>query len=337
MEAAGKDKINERFQGEEPEIFDIEHVTGYDDFPERLAEAEQDYREACEAFLQTHPGQESIMKAAENAEQAARVLYSRVQVIFLMSKSTKEQIDHAHKILDMLTKDSCARERTCSQYYRKLKEVHPEQQERLSRILREKQKRMKFLDRCMATQAYYLKKQRKAKKAADPILEAQTRASARGARIRQFIPEGSRFCPPHIFPHDPIPDGLPVPAAPAVYRRFKKMDPGELVFNAEHNNFELPPDYVSEDGLMDGESVKWDYEKHKITMKYRGGVPVTWDFKQYIELWEVPNPADWSVQYEMRIRAQEMFEPEPGILEHRDCEDEVPEYDLIPGTGSGKR
>ena len=102
MEAAGKDKIIERFQGEEPEIFDIEHVTGYDDFPERLAEAEQDYREACEAFLQTHPGQESIMKAAENAEQAARVLYSRVQVIFLMSKSTKEQIDHAHKILDML-------------------------------------------------------------------------------------------------------------------------------------------------------------------------------------------------------------------------------------------
>ena len=327
---AGKDNVIERFQGEEPEVFDVEQITGFDSFAERLAEAEQDYREACEEFLQAHPGKESIMAAAEETEKAARTLYSRVQVIFLMPKATEADIAHAHEILDILSKDSCARERTCSQYYRKLREAHPEQKERISRVRKEKQKRMKFLDRCLATQAHYLKKQKKEQKGADPILEAETRASARAARIRQYIPEGGRFCPPHIFPHDPIPWGSPVPPAPEVYRRFKKIDPRELDFNMEHCNFELRPDYISEDGLLDGQSVVWDYEKHKVTMKYRGGVPVTWDFKQYIDRREVMNPADWSVQYDMRIWDQELYEPEPGLLEHRPQEEEPPEYDRIP-------
>ena len=308
--------ISEKFQGEEPEIFAVEPVTDFDSFPDRLQEAEEDYNKACETFRLENPGMETIMQAAERVERAAKALYSRVTVIFLMPESTPEERAHAHEILDRLTKDSCIREKTCSNLYRKVCEVHPDQTDRLSGLLIEKQKRMKFLDRCMATQAHYQKDRKSTKDAAAEQQEKEIRRSYKAHRMRQLIPAGGRFCPPRVFPHDPIPEGHPVPWPPDVYQQFKKLEPEELVFNAEQHNFELPPDYLSEDGKMDGESIRWDYEKHKVAMKYRGEEPVIWDFRQYIGLDEVPKPEDWDAQYYIRLDAQFRAEQQSGILTH---------------------
>ena len=308
--------ISEKFQGEEPEIFAVEHITDFDSYFERLQEAELDYREACEEFLEANPGADTIMEAAELVEQAAKALYSRVTVIFLMPEASAEDRAYARNVLDRLTKDSCARERTCSQMYRRVREVHPEQKDRIRRLRKAKQKRMKFLDRCMATQAHYQKDRKSTKDAAAEQQKKEIRRSYKAHRMRQLIPAGGRFCPPRVFPHDPIPEGRPVPWPPDVYQQFKKLEPEELVFNAEQHNFELPPDYLSEDGKMDGESILWDYEKHKVAMKYRGEEPVIWDFRQYIALDEVPKPEDWDAQYYIRLDAQFRAEQQGGILIH---------------------
>ena len=61
----------------------------------------------------------------------------------------------------------------------------------------------------------------------------------------------------------------------------------------------------------------WDYEKHKVAMKYRGGEPVTWDFRQYIGLRDVPKPEDWDIQYNLRLRDQWEADRVQGILQHR--------------------
>ena len=256
--------INERFKGEEPEIFEAAHVTDYDSYADRLREAEDDYREACEEFLKSNPGAETIMDAAALVEQAAKVLYSRVTVIFKMAEAAPEDRQYARQILDMLTKDSCARERTCSQLYRKVRAAHPDQKERLHKLLKEKQKRMKFLDRCMATQAHYLNEKQTAKDVADAEQAERVRKSYKAHRLRQIIPAGGRFCPPRIFPPERIPEGQPVPWPPEVYQRFKKLEPEDLVFNVEQYNFELRPDYVSEDGKMDAESITWDYDNKTV-------------------------------------------------------------------------
>lgn len=183
------------------------------------------------------------MEAAEDAERASRELYSRVQVIFLMKESSDEDRAHAHEILGMLTKDSCKRERTCSDLYRKVREAHPDQKDRLHKLMRQKQKRMKFTDRCMATQAHYQKKNQTHEQ--ESAQEKEVRRSYRAHRLRQRIPEGGRFCPPRIFPHDRVPEGRPVSWPPEVYMDFKSLEPEELVFNMEHYNFELPPDFRS--------------------------------------------------------------------------------------------
>ncbi len=137
----GNNKLNNKYQDEEPEIFDVEPVTDFDSFCDRLQEAEADYKEACETFRRANPGSEGIMKAAEIVERAAKALASRVQVIFLMQDSSPEERAHARETLDMLTKDSCKREKICSNLYRKVREVHPDQNERVNKLLIDKQKR----------------------------------------------------------------------------------------------------------------------------------------------------------------------------------------------------
>ena len=312
--------ISEKFQGEEPEIFAVEHITDFDSYFERLQEAELDYREACEEFLEANPGADTIMEAAELVEQAAKALYSRVTVIFLMPEASAEDRAYARDVLDRLTKDSCARERTCSQLYRKVREVHPEQKDRIRRLRKAKQKRMKFLDRCMATQSHYQKDRKITKDAAAEQQEKEIRRSYKAHRMRQQMPKGGRFCPPRVFPHDPIPAGRPVPYPPEPIVRFKELEPEDLVFNPEQHNFEIRPGYLSEDGKMDSESVAWNYETHKVAMKYRGEEPVIWDFRQYIGLDEVPKPEDWDVQYYNRLRDQWEADQLQGILQHRQNE-----------------
>ena len=309
--------ISEKFQGEEPEIFAVEHITDFDSYFERLQEAELDYREACEEFQEANPGADSIMEAAELVEQAAKALYSRVTVIFLMPEASAEDRAYARDVLDRLTKDSCARERTCSQMYRRVREVHPEQKDRIRRLRKAKQKRMKFLDRCMATQSHYQKDRKITKDAAAEQQEKEIRRSYKAHRMRQQMPKGGRFCPPRVFPHDTIPPGRPVPYPPEPIVRFKELEPEDLVFNPEQHNFEIRPGYLSEDGKMDSESVAWNYETHKVAMKYRGEEPVIWDFRQYIGLDEVPKPEDWDVQYYNRLRDQWEADQLQGILQHR--------------------
>lgn len=310
-----------KFQNEEPEIFDVEPVTDFDSFSDRLQEAEQDYKAACETFRQENPGTENIMKAAEIVERAAKALASRVQVLFLMKDSSPEERAHAREVLDMLTKDSCIREKICSNLYRKVREVHPDQKDRINKLLIDKQKRMKFLDRCMATQVHYQKDLQNAKDAADEELKRKASRSYRAERMRRLIPAGGRFCPPRIFPHDPIPEGRPVPYPPEPIVRFHDLEPEDLIFNPEQHNFEISPDYLSEDGKMDGGSIAWDYENHKVVMKYRGEEPVTWDFRQYIDRREVPKSTDWDVQYYDRLRNQITADRMSGILLHRQNEE----------------
>lgn len=45
--------------------------------------------------------------------------------------------------------------RTCSQFYRAVKEKYPEKTAYLEDLLKEKQERMIFLNRCMGTQSAY--------------------------------------------------------------------------------------------------------------------------------------------------------------------------------------
>ncbi len=320
----------------EPEAGMLTHVTDFDTYADRLKDAEDDYDDFRDAFFRTDPNSEEIMAAAELVEEAAKVLISRALTVFHMYNAGTEEKETAVKILDRMSKESSIREQTCSRYFRKMKEEKAENKAWLRRLLRGKQKRMRFLDRCARTQSYYSRRMSEDGSRSDSETELEKRSAAKAERTRACIPVGGRFCPPRIFPHDPVPEGKPVPAAPDPYIRFRKMEAKDLVFNAEHHNFELPPDYLSEDGLIDSESVVWDYENSKVTMKYRGGVPVTWDFRQFVDRRDVPGPDEWFTQYHVRLWKQECSDDRYELFRHRTQDEEVPDYNRIPAEDAGR-
>lgn len=80
--------------------------------------------------------------------------------------------------------------------------------------------------------------------------------------------------PARPFPIEHVPEGKHVPARPEPYQRVCAVDIDHKVYDLEHDNFVLEPGYISEDGLIDDQSVVWDYENNKVIMKFRGGEPI---------------------------------------------------------------
>jgi hypothetical protein len=330
------DEVVRKYEEQEAEVFEPEagmlvHINDYDDFDARLEEAEADYDHAVALYKKTDPNKEEIMKAAAFVEDAAKILIARALVAFHMYPASPEHMKKAQIILDRMTKDANCRERTCSQYCHEQQKSIEGLNDRLYKLYKEKQKRMQFLNRCMQTQSVYDKRAAEGKGGAGSQYEKEKKASERYAKIRSFLPKGAVLRPPRIFPHDPIPEGMPVPMRPAAYDRVKDLeDSGLMVYDWEHRMLTLPPDYISEDGLIDAESVVWDWKNRTCTMKYRGGVPVTWDFIQLFENWEVPDPDTWGVQYQNRLFDQVCRAQRPGLFVRKIGEGEIPEYDRIP-------
>ena len=305
----------------EPEADALEHIRDFSSLAEHLQEAENDYEEAMKTFRETNPGSRYIMDIAAQTEEAAKALISRALAYFTHYQASQEDKQRANQIIDRVTKDASIREMTCSQYYRFMKEANPGAKELIAAILKEKQKIMHFLDRCIRTQSIYLKKFEKSEDYVDPKAVEEIKSAAKAERERKCVPEGSRFCPPLPFYPERVPLDEFVPEIPGPYLDFVRLEPDQKVFNVEHQNFELPADYLSEDGKLDGDSIKFDYENHKVTMKYVGGEPVTWPFRQFIDPRDVPRPGEWYVEYYQRLDYQDYLKNQVGVLLHYPNED----------------
>lgn len=298
----------------EPDIFGLEHITDFDSYEERLMDAQADYDAICAAFKASDPNKRTIMKAAERAEKIAKTLVARVAVIFHMSNTPVEKRMEAREIIDRICKDANSRERTCSQFYHAVAEKYPEKTDYLDGLLDDKLDRMNFLNRCMATQVHYQNDGIKKNDYAQAKHNRKVEAAAKAEKIRSRVPAGHMFLPPRIFPHDPVPEGLPVPERPEPYARVASLDVDYKEYDIEHDNFVVKPGYVSEDGLIDDQSVVWDYENNKVICKFRGGEPIIWDFWKPKDTADVLGPEHWCYQYIRRIYWQLADKQEPGLF-----------------------
>ncbi len=142
----------------EPDTGALARVRDFSSMREHLQEAENDYAEAVKTFEDTNPGSRYIIDIASQANKSGEVLISRALTLYTHYQATREDKELANQIIDRITKDASIREKTCSQYYRFMKEANPNARELIAAILKEKQKIMHFLDRCIRTQSVYLRK-----------------------------------------------------------------------------------------------------------------------------------------------------------------------------------
>ena len=116
------------------------------------------------------------------------------------------------------------------------------------------------------------------------------------------IPAGHIYLPAKPYPPEEIPASEQVPLLPQPYAAFRMIDPAELGYDLEHDEFFIPKGYVSEDGRIDENSVIWDWEKEEVTFQFVGEEAVTWKF------WKAKNLRDmisgWGDAYYRRYFEQ---------------------------------
>ena len=158
-------------------------------------------------------------------------------------------------------------------------------------------------------------------------------AAVRIEELREKVfPKDRVYTPGRIIPPHRIPWGKRVPQVPDAYELYHRQPVDAYEFDYEEEEIVLKEGYVSPDGLIDSDSVKYDRKNKKCTIKYRGGVPVTWDYWKADNTADMPEPGSWTEEYLVRAYQQQLEDNEPGILRHRDYEDEIYDYDIIPGT-----
>ena len=127
--------------------------------------------------------------------------------------------------------------------------------------------------------------------------------------IREAVPEGHHYLPARPYPPERIPDEELVPMTPEPFNRVKDMPVSELVYDEELDEFVVPKGYVSEDEMIDDQSVVWHPENHTVACKFRGEEePVIWPYWKPADLGDVPKKGSWVADYYRRLFGQWLAE-----------------------------
>ena len=313
---AVKQKYHEHIPAEyrKPAVIPAATIKEYGAFEEYYEYTEKIYNEIQTEFLSTDPRDPEILKKEKKCEDAARAMIMMTAALFGRHTGKMENKDKALAMLDQCKKDAGIRAKNII-LHKELaeKELHPdpEQREEMQRaVLRS----LIFHTRAYNTQTSCLNRYVNDPNYVTPELAAEKEASKSVAKGMKMIPKGHYFLPARPFPPARIPEGERVPYPPEAYAAWKDLPIEDFYFDTEHDEFALPKGYVSPDGRIDDESVIWDWENNTVTMKFRGGEPVTWPFWKPKDTYDVLKEGDWCAEYYIRLYRQHLEDIEPPGL-----------------------
>ena len=300
MAEACSSNTNERVAPQQREP--LTHVLTVDSFDRLLENVMLFYIKARDAYFDTDPNTAALLTAAKKWERASVALITRAETFFKRSGDNQELRKEALEIITQCARDASVREMMIAEYTARAVEDKPECADEMDEI---NLHYMSSTDRAINTQTLYTNRFFKPGIYVDPILEAETRASAAAADIREHVPEGHYYHPARPYPPERIPWEEPVPMTPEPFNRVKRMPPEELEYDEKLDEFVVPKGYVSEDGMIDDQSVVWHPENHTVACKYRGEEePVIWPYCKPEDLGHVPKRGRWLADYNRRMFAQ---------------------------------
>lgn len=302
-------------QVKQPEGSGTALITDYAPYDFYLREAQERYDECRAAFFDSLAEDKDLPKKAKKWAAAARVLLGYAQTLYIISSDNEEEKQRALQIMDRISKECAIRKSNIAKHRRLRLAAGPDlsesDQDRLEQYERDAD--MDLL-RTLNTLAHYRERHSRGAAVVSPEMEVETKVSERAARRRALIPENHLYLPARMYPPIPFPPDVPVPDLPEPYERMMQLPPEDLEYDEEHDEFVIPEGYVSEDGLLDDQSVVWDWKHHLVTMKLRGGEAVTWPFWKAKDASDVPKPDSWVMQYQIRLYDQWMYRNAPGYL-----------------------
>ena len=284
----------------------LTHVLSVDSFDRLLENVLAFYQKAKAAYYATDPNTPALPDAAKKWERASIALISRAEALFRLSGENQELRKQALELITTCAQDASVREMMIAAYTERAVEEKPESADEMDRL---NLHYMSSTDRALSTQALYTKRFFSPANYVDPVMEAETRASAVAAGIREAVPEGHYYLPARPYPPERIPEEELVPMTPEPFNRVKNMPVSELVYDEELDEFVVPKGYVSEDEMIDDQSVVWHPENHTVACKFRGEEePVIWPYWKPADLGDVPKRGSWVADYYRRLFGQWLAE-----------------------------
>lgn len=284
-------------------VFRIALIRSCGTFDDVLKDAQDLYDEQRTNFMSSSADAGDLPeRAAEWAKASRRLIQAAASEMSLYPAEAERQEKALH-IIDICKKDSYLREANLKLHYEWCKGKGMEEKD-----LRKKRNALLdsilFAIRARNTQIVWVRK----------FLHGDTYETAEMRYLREHgkdlhektlrIPEGHRFYPARVFPPDPVPAGQRVPYPPDAFSLWKELPQEDFVYDLEHDEFVLPKGYVSPDGLIDDESVVFNWEENTVTMKLVGGEPVTWPFWKARKSTDLMEEGSWCEEYQIRVYQQ---------------------------------
>ena len=307
--------------------------TDYESIDQSLDRVLEKYERDRADYYNTLGDDPEILKKTKRWQRSARELASWAGTLFNADAKNQTDRKRALDIFDRIAKEAMIRLRNVSRYANISVESAKENEKDSTRDKMDNAEYgvSAFARNAIETQRRYIDHFQKGDNYISPRQEREIEASAYVAEIREkVLPRDRMYLPGQVIPPHPVPLTERVPKRPDPYELYKNQPVEAYEYDREIDELVLKKGYVSEDGLIDDESVKYDPVNGKCTMKYRGGVPVTWDYWKAKDASDVPQPGSWLVEYLRRAYLQMLEDEELGILKHRPEEDEIPPYNVKP-------
>ncbi len=291
-------------------------ITDYGSLDDYLSIFQEHYDEKRADFFDSVANDTDLPQKAKRWASASRTILSFARTLASAYGEKDKYYQTAQDIADMITKDSAIRLSNLNLHYKLMKKAYPKGDEKLIRLSKDVEEGMNFLNRAVATQTLIIKGVEAVTGGPAGLeMELETEAGRRACALEKRVPRGHMFLPARPFPAMEIPEGLRVPEYPEPYVRMKNVPVEDLVYDEEHDEFIIRPGYVSEDGLIDDQSVVWNWEEGTVAIKFRGGEPEIWPFWKAKDASDIPT--GWPARY-LRRRFIDFAESvKQGILKRK--------------------
>ena len=291
-------------------------ITDYGTLDDYLALFQKHYDEDRAAFFDSTANDEDLPDKIKRWAATSRTYLGLARTLSNVYGESDKYYQISLEIADRVMKDSGLRLLNLDQHYELMKKDHPEKTKKLGRLSKEITEGMNFFSRAMATQSILIRRVNAITGGPAGIeMEMEKKAGERMEALEAMVPRGHMYLPARPFPPVEIPEGYRVPCYPDPYVRVKELPVKDLIYDLDHDEFLVRPGYVSEDGLIDDQSVVWNWEERLVTMKFRGGEPIVWPFWKARDASDVPK--GWSARYLRRRYLDWLDSIQWGILKRK--------------------
>ena len=271
-------------------------ITEYGSLDDYIAMFKKHYEERRAEFFDSTPEDADLPDKAKRWASISRTCLRLARTLTRDYFQLEPYYQAALDLSDRIVKASGLMLRNLDLHYELKKKELPKGDRQLTRLSKDVEDGMNFFSRAVATQI--LLNHRVDRITGGPAgieMRAEAEAGERARALEEKVPDGHMFLPARPYPALEIPEGIHVPEYPEAYKRYKSVDVDDLVYDEEHDEFIIRPGYVSGDGLIDDESVVWNWDEGTVAIKLRGGEPEIWPFWKPKDAADIPK--GWVARY----------------------------------------